>query len=87
MPVPARGDGRARAEHPRARRSPLEVSVHLQTGRSPLEGGVCPRARQSLLEEIFEWAASVGRRGHRGVGRALCACLSEMRLALVFCRF
>jgi uncharacterized heparinase superfamily protein len=40
-----------------------------------------------MLEEIFEWAASVGRRGHRGVGRALCACLSEVCSALVFCRF
>jgi hypothetical protein len=79
MPVPACGNGRAHAErprarrsplevsvYPRARRSPLEVSVHPRTGRSPLEGGVCPRARRSLLEEIFEWAASVGRGGLSG---------------------
>jgi hypothetical protein len=48
---------------------------------------VRPRARRSLLEGIFEWAASVGRRGHRGMGRAPCARLSKMRLPLVFCRF
>jgi hypothetical protein len=47
MPVPACGNGRARAERPRARRS--------------------------LLEGTFKWAASVGREGHRGVGRAPCA--------------
>jgi hypothetical protein len=41
---------------------------------------VCPRARRSLLEGIFEWAALVGRQGHRGVGHALL-CLSEARLA------
>jgi hypothetical protein len=85
MLVPACGNGRARAErprarrspleggaYPRARRSPLEVSIHPRTGRSPLEGGACPRARRSLLEGIFEWAALVGRGGHRGVGRASC---------------
>jgi hypothetical protein len=85
MPVPAYGNGRARAERPRARRglleggadprarrSLLEVSALPRTGQSPPEGGVCPRARQSLLEGIFEWAALVGRRGHRGVGHALC---------------
>jgi hypothetical protein len=55
--------------------------------RSPLEGGVYPRARRSLLEETFEWAALVGRGGHRSVGHAPCVRLSEMRLALVFCRF
>jgi hypothetical protein len=41
-------------------------------GRSPLEGGVYPRARRSLLEGTFEWAALVGRGGHHGVGRAPC---------------
>jgi hypothetical protein len=85
MPVPAYGNGRVRAEHPRARRSlledgadprtrrsPLEGSVFPRMGRSPPEGGVCPRARRSLLEGILEWAASVGRRDHRGVGRPPC---------------
>jgi hypothetical protein len=56
---------------------------------------VYPRARRSLLEGTFEWAALVGRgdhcnvgRGdHRSVGRAPCVRLREMRLALVFCRF
>jgi hypothetical protein len=48
---------------------------------------VCPRAGRSLLEGIFEWAALVGRGGYRGVGRALCVCLSKMHLALVFCGF
>jgi hypothetical protein len=33
---------------------------------------VWPRARRSLLEGIFEWAALVGRRGHCGVGHAPC---------------
>jgi hypothetical protein len=86
MPVPACGNGRARAERPRARRSPLEGGVYPRAGRSPLEGGVYPqagrssleggvypRARRSLLEGTFEWAALVGRGGHRGVGRAPCA--------------
>jgi hypothetical protein len=43
-----------------------------RAGRSPLEGGVYPRARRSLLEGTFEWAALVGRGGHHGVGRASC---------------
>jgi hypothetical protein len=74
MPVPACGNGRARAEGPRARRSPLEGAVnprarrsplegdaHPRARQSPLEGGVHPRARRSLLEGTFEWAALVGR--------------------------
>jgi hypothetical protein len=87
MLVPACGSGRARAECPRAGRSPLEGGVYPRAGRSPLEGGVCPRAKRSLLEGTFEWATSVGRGRHRGVGRAPCAHLNKMRLALVFCRF
>jgi hypothetical protein len=84
MPIPAYGNGCARAERPRARRSLLEggadprarqslleVSAPPRTGRSPPEGGVFPRTRRSLLEGIFEWAALVGRQGHRGVGHAL----------------
>jgi hypothetical protein len=58
--------------------------VYPRVGWSPLEGGVCPRAKRSLLEGTFEWVALVGRGGHRGVGHATCACLSKMRLALVF---
>jgi hypothetical protein len=50
MSVPAYGDWRARAGHPRARRSPLEGGVCPQAGRSPLGGGVCPRAGRSPLE-------------------------------------
>jgi hypothetical protein len=72
MPVPACGNGRACAERPRARRSPLEGSVYPRARRSSLEGGAHPRARRSLLEGTFEWAALVGRGGHRGVGRAPC---------------
>jgi hypothetical protein len=84
--MPVYGNGRARAERPRARRSLLEggadprarrslleVSAPPRTGRSPPEGGVCPRARRSLPEGIFEWAAFVGRQSYRGVGHALCA--------------
>jgi hypothetical protein len=70
MPVPACGDGRAHAVHSRARRNPPEGSVHPRAGRSPPEEGVHPRARRSLLEGTFEWAALVGRGGHRSVGRA-----------------
>jgi hypothetical protein len=81
MPVPACGNGRARAEEPQARRSPLEGAVNPRARRSPLEGGVHPRARRSLLEGTFEWAALVGRGGHRSVGRAPCVRLSEMRFA------
>jgi hypothetical protein len=84
MPVPAYGNGRARAERPRARRSLLEGGVYPRAGRSLLEGGVYLRARWSLLEGTFEWAALVGRGGHRGAGRAPCARLSKMHLALVF---
>jgi hypothetical protein len=40
--------------------------------QSALEGGVYPRAGRSLLEGTFKWAASVGRGGYRGVGRAPC---------------
>jgi hypothetical protein len=94
MPVPACGNGRARegvsseAEaNPRARRDPLEGAVNPRARRNPLEGGVNPRARQSLLEGAFEWATLVGRGDHRSVGRAPWVCLSEMCLALVFCRF
>jgi hypothetical protein len=72
MPVPAYGNGRARAGRPRARRSLLEYGMDPRVRRSPLEGSMCPRARRILLEGIFEWAASVGRRDHRGGGRAPC---------------
>jgi hypothetical protein len=87
MPVPACGNRRARAGRLRARRSPFEGGVYPRARRSPFEGGVCPRAGRSLLKGIFEWAALVGRGGYRGVGRALCVCLSKMHLALVFCGF
>jgi hypothetical protein len=76
-----------RVREPRARRSPLEGAVNPRARRNPLEGGVYPRARRSLLEGTFEWAALVGRGDHCGVGRVLCVRLSEVRLALVFCRF
>jgi hypothetical protein len=73
--------------NPRARRSPLEGDVNPQARRNPLEGGVSPRARRSLLEGALDWANPVGRGGHCGVGRALCARLSERCVVLVFCRF
>jgi hypothetical protein len=73
--------------NPRARRSPLEGGVGPQAGRSPLEGGVDPRAGRSPLGGAFDWAALVGRGGHRDVGRALCVRLSERCFVLVFCRF
>jgi hypothetical protein len=77
MPVPACGNGRARGEHPRARRSPLKVGVHPRAGRSPLEGCVHPRARRSLLEGTFEWAALVSRGGHRQRGPCLVCALKR----------
>jgi hypothetical protein len=40
------------------------------------EGGVNPRARRTSLEGVPCWAALVGRGGHRGVGRAVCACFA-----------
>jgi hypothetical protein len=55
--------------------------------RDPLEGGVSPRARRNMLEGAFDWAAPVGRGGHRNVGRALCVCLSKVCFVFVFCRF
>jgi hypothetical protein len=72
---------------PRARGSPLEGALNPRAGRNLLEGGVRPRARRSLLEGTFDWAALVGRGDHRSVGRAPRVRLSEIRLALVFCRF
>jgi hypothetical protein len=51
--------------------------------RNPLEGGVRPRARRNPLERAFDWATSVGRGGHRSVGRALCVRLSK-RCVLLF---
>jgi hypothetical protein len=81
--------------NPRARRNPLEGAVNPRARRNLLEGGVYPRVRRSLLEGTFEWAAlvgrgdrcSVGRGDHRSGGRAPYVRLSEMCLALVFCRF
>jgi hypothetical protein len=94
MSVPACGNGCAcegasseSEANPRARRSLLEGAMNPRARRNPLEGGVNPPARRNLLEGAFEWAALVGRGGHRSVGRAPCALLSGMRLVLVFCRF
>jgi hypothetical protein len=94
MPVPACGGGRAREgasseveTNPRTRRSLLEGGVDPRARRSPLEGGVSPQAGRSLLEGALDWATSVGRGDHRGVGRASCVCLSERCFILVFCGF
>jgi hypothetical protein len=69
MPVPACGGGRAREG------ASSEAEMNPRAGRSPLEGGVNPRAGRSPLEGAFDWAALVGRGGHRGVGRASCVCV------------
>jgi hypothetical protein len=45
---------------------------------------VSPRARRNLLEGAFDWATPVGRGGHRGVGRALCVCLSKRCVLFLF---
>jgi hypothetical protein len=81
MPVPACGSGCAREG------ASTEAEVNPRARRSPLEGDVNPRAWRSPLEGAFDWATLVGRGGHRGVGRALCVCLSERCFVLVFCRF
>jgi hypothetical protein len=52
--------------------------------RNPLEGGVSPRARRNPLEGAFDWATPVGGGGRRGVGRALCVCLSKMCVLFLF---
>jgi hypothetical protein len=63
---------------PRAtRRCTLEGGVYPRARRSPLEEGVYSRVRRSLLEGALDWTTPVGRGDHRGVGRALCVCLSE----------
>jgi hypothetical protein len=69
---------------PRARRNPLEGSVGPRARRNLLEGSVGTRARRNLLEGAFDWAAPVGRGGHRSVGRALCVCLGERYVLFSF---
>jgi hypothetical protein len=69
---------------PRARRNPLEGGVSPRARRNPLEGAVSPRARWNLLEGAFDWAALVGRGGHRGVGRALHVRLSKRCALFLF---
>jgi hypothetical protein len=55
--------------------------------RNPLEGGVSPQARRNLLEGAFDWAAPVGRGGHRNVGRALCVHLRRRCVLFFFAGF
>jgi hypothetical protein len=50
--------GRARSRG-REGRSPLEGGVNPRARRSPLEGGVDPRARRSLLEGALDRATAV----------------------------
>jgi hypothetical protein len=69
---------------PRARRRPLEGAWGPSSEAEPARGGVSPRARRNPLEGAFDWAASVGRGGHRSVGRALCVCLGERYVLLYF---
>jgi hypothetical protein len=99
MPVPAYGNGRARADRlrarrslleggvdPRARRSSLEVSAPPSNGAEPARGRRVPSSEAEPARGDLEWAALAGRRGHRNVGHA-CACLSEARSALACCGF
>jgi hypothetical protein len=69
---------------PRAKRNPLEEGVSPRARQNPLEGGVSPRARRNLLEGAFDWAAPVGRGGHRNVGHALCVRLSNRCVLFLF---
>jgi hypothetical protein len=80
MSVPACGGGRAREG------ASSEAETNPRARLSPLEGGVNPRAGRSPLEGAFDWAALVGRGGHRGVSRASCVCLSERCFVFVFLR-
>jgi hypothetical protein len=82
--VLVRGASSEAETSPRVRRNPLEGGVSPRARRNPLEGAVSPRARWNLLEGAFDWATPVGRGGHRSVGRALCARLSERCFVLVF---
>jgi hypothetical protein len=86
MPVPACENWRAR-EGASSGAEPARGDVNSRTRRNPLEGGAHPRARRILLEGTIEWAALVGHGDHCSVGHAPCVRLSEMRLALAFCRF
>jgi hypothetical protein len=74
----------ALARDPRARRSPLKGGVSPRARRNPLEGSVSPRARRNPLEGAFDWTTPVGHGGHRSLGRALCACLGERCVWLLF---
>jgi hypothetical protein len=65
MPVPACGGGCAREG------ASSEAETNPPARRSPLEWGVDPQARRSLLEGALDRATPVGRGGHRGVGRDL----------------
>jgi hypothetical protein len=64
-----------------AREGALERGGTCSRGRvpsseaEPTRGGVSPRARRNPLEGALDWAALVGRGGHRSVSRAVCACL------------
>jgi hypothetical protein len=91
MPVPACGNRRARegasseAEvSPRARRNPLEGGVSPRARRNPLEGGREPLSVAEPARGAFDWATPVGRRGHRGVGRALGVRSSERCALFLF---
>jgi hypothetical protein len=83
MPVPACGS-RCAGEGPSSEAEPARGGVSPRARRSPLEGGVSPRARRNPLEGAFNWATPVGRRGHRSVDRALCACLGKRCVLLSF---
>jgi hypothetical protein len=73
---------------PRGRRSPLEGGGDPRARRKPARGSVSPRARRTSLEGAPCWAALVGRGGHRGVGRAVCACfVLGLRCVLFFAGF
>jgi hypothetical protein len=63
----AREGASSEAEPARGRRGPSSEA-------EPARGSVSPRARRTSLEGAPCWAALVGRGGHRGVGRAVCAC-------------
>jgi hypothetical protein len=72
---------------PRARRNPLEGGEGREPSSEaePARGGREPSSEaEPARRGVPCWAAVVGRRGHRGVGRALCACLDKRCVMLLF---
>jgi hypothetical protein len=62
---------------PRVRRSLLEVSTLPRIGTEPTRGRCVPSSEAEPARGGLEWAALVGRQGHRG-GPCLCVFNRDM---------